>query len=72
MFAEGSVVAMSVFDMTPFWMLVMTAVFLIIAATEARKRRLKDQRRFDVRVCGQCGASQPPHATFCRHCGKHL
>ena len=57
----------------PSWVLLAILVIVLVAATTAT-RRLQRRRlsRWDVRVCDRCGASQPPHAAYCRQCGGRL
>lgn len=57
---------------SPAVLLVLLIVFVMIAVTASSRRRRLNDRRYEVRVCGQCGATQPPHAGFCRQCGARL
>jgi ribosomal protein L40E len=56
----------------PLLLLFLIVMILIVATASSRRRRMLDSRRFDLRVCGHCGTSQPPHAVFCRSCGRRL
>jgi ribosomal protein L40E len=57
---------------SPVLILILLIAFVVIATTTASRRRKLNDQRYDVRVCGQCGATQPPHAGFCRDCGARL
>ena len=60
-------------NFSPSWVLLAILVAIVIAVTSAsRRRRRLDHGRWDVKVCGRCGTSQPPHAAYCRECGQHL
>ena len=63
---------MSPVEVVPMWLLILIIVIIFAATASSRRRRLLDSRRYDLRVCGHCGSSQPPHAVFCRSCGKRL
>jgi ribosomal protein L40E len=56
----------------PSWLLIMIVAVLVIAIVSAARRRKWMQRNFDVKVCAHCGASQPPHAGYCRQCGNKV
>lgn len=57
----------------PTWMLmVMVLAVLVVAILSASRRRKWMRRNFDIKVCSNCGSSQPPHAGYCRQCGQKL
>jgi ribosomal protein L40E len=71
--ARSAVMAMMIQVGSPMWMMVtMTVVFLIIAISSSRRRKDLERRRWDVKVCRQCGASHPAHAAYCRNCGQRV
>jgi hypothetical protein len=45
------------------------AVILFLLVTS---RASDDPPRKDPRACFDCGATHPPHANFCRRCGRRL
>jgi len=53
-------------------LLIMIVTFFVIATVASRRRKQLGRSRYDVIVCGHCGASQPTHAAFCRQCGQRL
>jgi ribosomal protein L40E len=58
---------------SPSWFLIIAAmVVAFVSLKSARRRRRLERMRFDPRVCGRCGMSQPGHAAYCRHCGERL
>jgi ribosomal protein L40E len=59
---------------SPSWLLILVFVTAVIVTVASLKRRKEQQGlgRWDVRVCRQCGAAQPPHAVYCRACGQRL
>lgn len=63
---------MNVMASRPSWLLIMVVAVLVIALVSAARRRRWMQRNFDVKVCPQCGASLPPHAGYCRQCGRKV
>jgi ribosomal protein L40E len=60
------------FITSPVELLILIFVIAFLAIASARRRRMLDHRRYDVRVCRQCGSNQPAHAAFCRQCGRRL
>jgi ribosomal protein L40E len=58
----------------PVWAFVVAAVVAIalISSAQNRRRREREYRRYDVKVCTQCGANLPVHAGFCSECGRRL
>ena len=51
----------------PNWLLLfMIVAFFVVATIASRRRKQLGRSRYDVIVCGHCGASQPTHAAFCR------
>jgi ribosomal protein L40E len=63
---------MQIILLSPVWLLILIFAIVFIATASARRRRMLERRRYDVRVCRQCGSSQPAHAAFCRQCGRRL
>jgi ribosomal protein L40E len=60
------------FIVSPIWLLILIFVIAFIATASARRLRMLERRRYEVRVCRQCGSNQPAHAAFCRQCGTRL
>ena len=58
--------------LSPFWIAVMFVVFFVVTTSASARRRREAQRRFEVKVCGHCGTTQPAHAVFCRACGRRI
>ena len=54
----------------PGRLLVVAAVVLAALYVVSKLRRHSRHRA--ERVCPQCGESNPPHASFCRACGREL
>jgi len=63
---------MTTFATSPRWLLIVIMVVVVMAIVSASRRKKWNQRQFDVKVCGNCGASQPPHAGYCRQCGQRV
>jgi ribosomal protein L40E len=58
----------------PMWIVVAVIFVVIVVMSNSSSRRRADweRRRYDVKVCDACGASQPTHAAYCRECGRRL
>jgi ribosomal protein L40E len=57
----------------PVWIVILIFVVVVVVSTGSSRRRAdRERRRYDVKVCGQCGANQPQHAAYCRECGRRL
>lgn len=55
------------------WLLILILVVVVVTASStARHRKELERRRWEVKVCPHCGASQPAHASFCRACGQRV
>ena len=64
---------MTIPNYSPSWVLLAVLLALFIAGVSASRRLARRREgRWDVRVCDRCGASQPPHAAYCRQCGLRL
>lgn len=58
---------------SPTWLVFMIILFVVfVAVANAKKRRRWMDQQFGVKVCPQCGANLPPHANFCRQCGRRM
>jgi ribosomal protein L40E len=57
---------------SPPWLLIIVLAIVFVVAISSRQRKRLERRRFEVRICRQCGTSQPSHAEFCRQCGTRL
>lgn len=58
---------------SPMWLLILILVVVVVTASStARHRKELERRRWEVKVCPHCGASQPAHASFCRACGQRV
>ena len=53
-----------------FVFIVIFAVVFVLVATAQQHRR--HSWRTQPRLCRACGTSHPPHARFCRRCGREL
>ena len=69
---EASAATMVPMFESPPWLLIIILVIVFVGAMSSKRRKMLERRRFDIRVCRQCGSSQPPHAQFCRQCGTRL
>jgi ribosomal protein L40E len=59
------------FESAP-WLEIIVLAIVVVGMMQSRRRKLLERRRYEIRVCRQCGSSQPAHAQFCRHCGQRL
>jgi ribosomal protein L40E len=59
------------FESAP-WLEIIVLAIVVVGVMQSRRRKLLERRRYEIRVCRQCGSSQPAHAQFCRHCGQRL
>lgn len=57
---------------SPPWLLIIVLAIVFVGVLSSKRRKLLDRRRYEIRVCRQCGSSQPAHAQFCRQCGTRL
>jgi ribosomal protein L40E len=63
---------MQPFVLSPFVILVLVVVFVVVATGSSSRRRREAARRYEMKVCGHCGTTQPAHAAFCRECGRRM
>jgi ribosomal protein L40E len=57
---------------SPPWLLIIILAIVFVGVLSSKRRKMLERRRYEIRVCRQCGSSQPAHAQFCRHCGTRL
>lgn len=56
----------------PSWLMVAALLALVLAALAVARLRKHADRRWDVKICRDCGANNPPHAQHCSVCGRKL
>jgi ribosomal protein L40E len=57
---------------SPPWLLIIVLAIVFVGVLSSKRRKMLDRRRYEIRVCRQCGSGQPAHAQFCRQCGTRL
>jgi len=63
---------MQPFVLSPLVLFVFAVVFIVVVTGSSSRRRREAARRYEMKVCGHCGTTQPAHAAYCRECGRAM
>ncbi len=56
----------------PHWLVILPGALIVVALLVTARQHRQHARETATRLCRGCGASHPPYAQFCRHCGRRI
>ena len=68
---DGAAERCDMMNFDPAALLVIAVALVLVAILNSASRRREDDRSLP-HTCAGCGTVHPPHANYCRRCGRKL